>query len=262
MADSQEQEQKPEVTLHWLEKSRSQRILWLLEECTTSASPLTYTIKVYKRQSNKLADPALKEIHPLGKSPVVTLTAPTLAEPLALAESGLIVEYLCEHFAPHLVPARWKEGCEGKVGGETEQWLRYKFYLQYAEGSLMSLLMVAMFMDNIRTSPVPFFIKPVTRGIADKVDSLYLLDNYATHFSFLESQLASSPDGGEFLCGKELTGADILMSYPLMAAKPRMDREKYPALVKFVERLEQHPGQLGSIKKIEEVTGEEYVFRP
>lgn len=117
-------------------------------------------------------------------------------------------------------------------------------------------------MKDIRSSPVPFFIKPVTRGIADKVDSLYLLDNYATHFSFLESQLASSPDNGEFLCGAELTAADILMSFPLIAAGSRVDAGKYPKLKAFIGRLEKHPGYVGSVKKIEEVSGMPFEFRP
>lgn len=103
---------------------------------------------MYKRQSNKLAPPELKAIHPLGKSPVVTVAAPLLSEPIVLAESAAIFEYLCDHFAPHLVPTRYRAGCDGKVGGETEQWLRYRFYMHYAEGSLMSLLMIAMFMGS------------------------------------------------------------------------------------------------------------------
>jgi glutathione S-transferase len=97
---------------------------------------------------NKLAPPELKKVHPLGKSPLVTIAAPSLPEPIVLAESAAICEYLCDHFAPHLVPTRWREGCDGKVGGETEQWLRYRFYMHYAEGSLMSLLMIAMFMGS------------------------------------------------------------------------------------------------------------------
>lgn len=87
-------------------------------------------------------------MHPLGKSPAITVTAPTLDKPLAIAESAVIFEYLCDHFAQHLVPKRYRDGLEGKVGGETEQWLRYRFYMHYAEGSLMSLLMIAMFMDS------------------------------------------------------------------------------------------------------------------
>lgn len=105
-------------------------------------------MEVYKRQSNKLAPPELKAVHPLGKSPLVTIAAPSLEKPIVLAESAAICEYLCDHFAPHLVPTRYREGFEGKVGGETEQWLRYRFYMHYAEGSLMSLLTVAMIMDS------------------------------------------------------------------------------------------------------------------
>jgi glutathione S-transferase len=79
---------------------------------------------------------------------LVTVSVPSLSKPIVLAESAAICEYLCDHFASHLVPVRYREGFEGKVGGETEQWLRYRFYMHYAEGSLMSLLTVAMFMDS------------------------------------------------------------------------------------------------------------------
>lgn len=129
---------------HRLNKSRSQRIVWLLQEC----HDLDWSVKVYKRQSNMLAPPTLKEIHPLGKSPVISVEAAALPKPLVLAESGAIVEYLCDYFAPHLVPARYREGKQGQVGGETEAWLRYRFYMHYAEGSLMTLLMLALFVDR------------------------------------------------------------------------------------------------------------------
>jgi hypothetical protein len=111
-------------------------------------------VEVYKRLESKLAPPELKAIHPLGKSPLVTVSAPSLSKPIVLAESAAICEYLCDHFAPHLIPTRYREGFEGKVGGETEQWLRYRFYMHYAEGSLMSLLTVAMFMDSKFCSPL------------------------------------------------------------------------------------------------------------
>jgi glutathione S-transferase len=249
---------------------------------------------VYKRQSNKLAPPELKAVHPLGKSPLVTIAASSLDKPIVLAESAAICEYLCDHFAPHLVPTRYREGFEGKVGGETEQWLRYRFYMHYAEGSLMSLLTVAMIMDSkfsslyhraeqncfsydqchkesaltklphpdIRNSPVPFFIKPVTRGIADKVDSMYLNANYETHFGFLNSQLATSPDNGEYLCGASLTAADILMSFPIIAASGKVDAQKYPKLKAYAAKLEAHPGYVNCVKKIEELTGMPFELRP
>ena len=139
-----------------LERSRSQRILWLLEECAVS-----YDVKVYKRQATQLADPELKKIHPLGKSPVISIDAPGLDKPLVLAESGLITEYLAEHFATQLVPAHWRAGREGQVGGETEAWLRYRFFLHYAEGSLMALLLTYYLVKSmtIHPPPLPFLVQ-------------------------------------------------------------------------------------------------------
>jgi glutathione S-transferase len=115
---------------------------------------------------------------------------------------------------------------------------------------------------DIRNAPVPFFIKPITRGIADKVDTAYLTDNYATHFGFLESQLASSPDNGEYLCGASLTAADILLSFPIVAASGKVDAEKFPKLKAYAARIEAHEGHKNSIKKMEELTGMPYELRP
>ena len=91
---------------------------------------------------------------------------------------------------------------------------------------------------------------------------MYLTENFATHFSFLESQLASSPDNGEYLCGASLTAADILMSFPIIAASEKMDAEKYPKLKAYAAKLKAHEGYVGSIKKIEELTGMPYEARP
>ncbi|KAK5122641.1 hypothetical protein LTR85_003904 [Meristemomyces frigidus] len=235
-------------------ESRSQRIVWLLQEC----KGLDWDVKVYKRQPNMLAPPTLKEIHPLGKSPVVSIESAALSKPMVLAESGALMEYLCDYFAQHLVPKRYQEGKEGQVGGESESWLRYRFYMHYAEGSLMTLMLIALFMDQIKNAPVYFFLKPVTRGIAANVENLYLNDNFKTHFGFLESQLATSPDGGKYLCGKDLTAADILMSYPLIARKSKIDAALYPKLTAYREMLENHEGYVASTKKIEEISGEPF----
>lgn len=91
-----------------------------------------------------LAPPELRKIHPLGKSPVVTVTSPNAAEPVVLAETAFITQYLCDHFpkGPELVPARWKEGQENRVGGETEEWMRYQYLLYYIEGSFMSTMVL------------------------------------------------------------------------------------------------------------------------
>ena len=131
-------EEQPKITLYWLNKSRSQRIVWLLEELK-----IPYEIKIYKRDQEMRAPPELKEVHPLGKSPVVTVEAPGERR-IVLPESGLITEYLIDHFAPQLCPERYPEGNEGKAGAETEAWLRYRYYLHFAEGSLMPPLLITL----------------------------------------------------------------------------------------------------------------------
>lgn len=125
-----------------LSQSRSQRILWLLEELKVD-----YELKTYQRQ-HMLAPEELKKIHPLGKSPVIAIEADALAKPLVLAESGLIVEYLVDHFGPNLAPKKWAEGKENQVGGESEEWIRYRYYMHYAEGSYMILLVVALLVGS------------------------------------------------------------------------------------------------------------------
>ncbi|MCJ1379779.1 hypothetical protein MMC17_002882 [Xylographa soralifera] len=250
MQDNAKQ-QDGKVTLHWLNKSRSQRILWLLEECK-----LKYELKIYHRQPVGLAPPELKQIHPLGKSPVISIEADGMTKPLVLAESGVIVEYLIDHYGPHLVPKKWKEGVEGKVGGETEEWLRYRYFMHYAEGTLMPFLVTALLMGNIR-SKAPFLIRPISNAIVNNIDSLYLTPNFKSNWDFLESQLATSPNEGKYLCGKSLTGADILMSFPLGAARGRagVTKEKYPLLWGYVERLEAGESYKRAVQKIIDIEG-------
>ncbi|KAH6719970.1 glutathione S-transferase [Leptodontidium sp. MPI-SDFR-AT-0119] len=223
--------EKPIVVLYWLEKSRSQRILWLLEELKVD-----YELKIFHRNP---------KTH--------------LAPPRTQAKSGFITEYLLEHFADGttLLPKRYKEGQEGKVGCETEEWMRYKFYMHYAEGSLMTFMVLALVAGQIKSSPVPFFIKPITGGVAGKIHSNFLDPNFITHFNFLEEQLTSSPGGGKYLCGPNLTGADILLSFPLLAGRSRtgLTKEKYPKLYDYIDRMEAEPGYKKSVAKIIEIDG-------
>lgn len=113
-----------------------------MEECKVK-----YELKTYKRQ-NQLAPPELKEIHPLGKSPILTIESEATSKPLVLAESGMIIEYLIDHYGTRLVPKRYAEGKEGQVGGETEEWLRYRYLMHYAEGSLMPYLVFTIVMRS------------------------------------------------------------------------------------------------------------------
>ncbi|KAK9610119.1 bifunctional glutathione transferase/peroxidase [Aspergillus fumigatus] len=188
------------ITVYWLEHSRAQRILWLLEELH-----LTYELKTFKRGADMLAPKELKDIHPLGKSPVIRIETPGAPKPLVLAESG-----------------RYAAGKEGQVDGETEEWMRYRYYMHYTEGSFMPFLVMQLVMDSIRNAPVPFFIKPLTGMVASKVEQAFVTPNLTSHFEFLEDQLKTVPGGGPYLCGKELTAADIMMSFPVIASLIKM----------------------------------------
>lgn len=121
--------------------SRSHRILWLLEELD-----IPYELKTWKRGPDKRADPGLRDIHPLGKSPIVTVERESNQNPLVLIESAAIAEYLCDYYGKHLVPARYPPDSVPCISAETEEWLRYRTYMHYAEGSLMPLNLVSLMM--------------------------------------------------------------------------------------------------------------------
>lgn len=113
----------------------------------------------------------------------------------------------------------------------------------------------------LKGDKIPFFIRPLTGAIVGRVDTMYFKPNFKTHFDFLESQLASAPNGGGFLCGKELTAADILMSFPLQAGQKRLkliNATDYPKLDAYVNRLDSMEGYKRSIDRIEKETGESF----
>ncbi|KAK7057670.1 glutathione S-transferase [Favolaschia claudopus] len=244
----------PTITLHWLEKSRAQRILWLLEELN-----LPYEIKRYKREpGTNYAPPELKSVHAIGKSPVLTIGD------LTLAESALIVEYLTEHFGPGLIPSKWKPGLEGKVAGETDEYMRYRYLMHYSEGSFMPLLLTSIVASNIKSAPVPFFIRPITSRISGQINN-YVIPNLTTHLTFLEEQLASSPNGGSYLCGDKLTGADIIMSFPILGVlndkSLAVNRATYPKLFAYADELQKGESYKRAVEKIIALEGE-YVLVP
>ena len=245
--------------------------MWLLEECKN----VDWDVKIYKRKADMLAPEDLKKVSPLGKSPVVEVSSSATTKPLILSESGFITEYLADHFAQQLVPKKYEEGKEGVPGGETESWRRYHYYLHYAEGTLMPMLMLAFIMESeccrfvakrwqvadARTdinSQAPFFVRPVTKIITSRVDDAMITHNAEKNFNMLEDQLATSPGNGKYLCGPELTAADILMSFPLIAAKSRLNMKTYPKLNEYIKLLETSAGYASSVKKLEELTGEPF----
>jgi glutathione S-transferase len=133
---------KAKLTLHWLNKSRSHRVLWLLEELNVE-----YELKTYQRQPDMRAPPELRKVHPLGKSPVLEVQGDGL-EPIKIAESAAIIEYLLDHFGQSYIPKRYLEGKEGQVGAETPEWIRFRHFMHYAEGSLQPNLLLSLVMDR------------------------------------------------------------------------------------------------------------------
>ncbi|KAF4449853.1 hypothetical protein F53441_6933 [Fusarium austroafricanum] len=255
----------PHVTLFWLDKSRSQRILWLLEELK-----LPYELEIFHRnKETKLAPPELQKVHPLGKSPVIQIRpagASADTEPLTLAESGFITQYLAESVpeGKKLVPQRWKEGMEGKIGGETEAWMRYQYYLHYCEGTLMPPLVMAVVVGALKSPQVPFLIRPVSTLLANRIFSMFIFPNVRANLKMIEGHLATS--GGQYICGPQLTAADILLSFPLIAAKDGLDKFgtfengswklEFPKVAAYVDLIENEEGYKKSVEKIIEIDGE------
>jgi glutathione S-transferase len=185
------------VVVHHLNNSRSQRVLWLLEELG-----VPYEVKRYERDAKTmLAPPELRKVHPLGKSPVISDGGMTLAE------SGAIVEYLA---------SKYGEGRLTPPAGSPER-LKYTYWMHYAEGSAMPPLLLKLVFDRIETAPMPFFVRPIAKGIAGKAKSTFVLPNIKTHLDFIESELARS----EWFAGSRFSAADIQMSFPLEAAATR-----------------------------------------
>ena len=206
------------IVVHHLNNSRSQRVLWLLEELG-----LPYEIKHYQRDAKTmLAPPELRAVHPLGKSPVITDGDTTVAE------TGAIVEYLLEqHGGGQLRPA-----------AGTPEFLRYRYWLHFAEGSAMPPLLLTLIFNRIANGPMPFFIRPVARGISAKVMGLLVRPNIERQLDYMEAELSRSP----WFAGKELTGADIMMSFPLEAAAQRAGLDaKRPKLMAFLKRIPARP---------------------
>lgn len=215
------------ITVHHLENSRSQRVLWLLEELE-----LPYEVVRYQRDpKTMLAPPTLKAVHPLGKSPVVTTD-----EGLTLAESGAIIETLIE---------REGKGRLAPAAGSPEV-LRYRYWLHYAEGSAMPPLLLKLMFDRIEKSKMPFFAKPIARAIADKARAAFILPNLKTHLDFMEGELGRSA----WFAGDAFTGADIQMSFPVEAARARggLDASR-PKLMAWLERIHARPAYRRALER-------------
>jgi glutathione S-transferase len=214
------------ITVHHLNNSRSQRILWLLEELE-----LEYDIKYYERDPKTMLAPAsLCQVHPLGKSPVITDGDQTLAE------SGAIIEYLVGHYG------------QGRLAPppDTSEHLRYIYWLHYAEGSAMPLLLLKLVFDRIEQERLPFFVKPVANLITSRTNRAFIAPQITQHLDYLEAELEKSL----WFVGDNFTAADIQMSFPLEAAASRAGlNASRPKLMAFLDRIHSRPAYQRALER-------------
>ncbi len=213
------------ITVHHLDHSRSQRVLWTLEELG-----VPYEIRRYQRDpKNKLAPPSLLAVHPLGKSPVIT------DGDLTLAESGAILEYLVARYGGgRLVPAP-----------DDPERLRYTYFMHFAEGSMMPRLLLALVFERIRSAPMPFLARPIARMIADRTMGLIVTPDLERQLDFLEGELGKST----WFAGEDLTAADVQMSYPIEAAASRGGLGERPRLHAWLERVHARPAYRRALER-------------
>ena len=212
------------ITLHHLETSRSQRILWLLEELQ-----LPYELKVYARdKATRLAPPELKKIHPLGKSPVLTDNGEVLAE------SGAIIEYLVETYGQQANGGL----AQLQPAPGTPAHRQCRFWMHYAEGSLMNWLVMKLVFSTIPTQPMPFFVRPVARGLCAKVQQQLIDPNLATALAFIEEHLGSHA----WFAGSDISMADFQMSFAVEALLSRASQAgACPNLQAYLARMRARP---------------------
>lgn len=205
------------LTVHHLNQSRSQRILWMLEELGVE-----YDIVRYQRDPKTLlAPPELRAIHPLGKAPVVTDGSHTLAE------SGAILEYLVERYGEgRFVPAQG-----------SPEYLRYRYWMHYAEGSAMPPLLLKLVAGRIAKAPVPFFMKPITRKIATSLQAGFVDPQLNLHFGYIAEELKHTG----WFAGSEFTAADVQMSFPIESGVARAGAGAHPSIRSFLERIRARP---------------------
>jgi glutathione S-transferase len=212
------------IVVHHLNNSRSQRVIWLLEELG-----LPYEVKRYERDAKTmLAPPELRAIHPLGKSPVITDGDETVAE------TGAIIEYVLETYGQgRLIPA----------AGTAER-LRYTYWLHYAEGSAMTPLLLKLVFTAL-PARAPGLLKGLVKGIANGALKGFVEPQLKTHVDYWDAELAKSP----WFAGTDFTAADIMMSFPLEAGAARADAASRPHVKAFLEKIHARPAYREALKR-------------
>lgn len=212
------------LTVHHLNNSRSQRVLWLLEELG-----VPYEIVRYQRQPNMLAPKELRAIHPLGKSPVITDNGNTVAE------SGAIVEYIVGAYGGgRLIPP-----------DQTPERLRYVYWLHYAEGSAMPPLLLKLIF-GLLPKRAPFLIRPIAQAISSRALATLVTPQLKTHMAFWEAELSGRP----WFAGADFTAADIQMSFPLEAAAARGGlAHGHPHAMAWLAKIHARPAYQRALEK-------------
>ena len=206
------------LIVHHLNNSRSQRVLWMLEELG-----VPYEVKHYQRNAKTmLAPPELRAVHPLGKSPVVQDGL------LTVAESGAILEYLADTYA------------QGRLRPEpgSEDARRCTYWMHYAEGSAMPLLLLKLIFDQMQGKAIPWAVRPIAGAIAGRLKGLLVNHQLPQHMEHQELALTQAP----WFSGSQFGIADIQMSYPVEAEKARGGLDaRYPKLNDYLERIHARP---------------------
>lgn len=213
------------IKVHHLNDSRSQRVLWLLEELG-----LDYEVVRYQRAAgSRLAPPELLKVHPLGKSPVIEDGA------VKVAETGAVVEYLLETYGQgRLRPAPG-----------TEEARRFTYWLHYAEGSAMPPLLLKLVFGMLPRR-APALMRPLVKGVAAKAMTGFVDPQLRTHVAFWEAELGRS----EWFAGDQFTAADIMMSFPVEAGADRaFDAAKQPRLKAFLDRIHARPAYRRALER-------------
>lgn len=213
------------IRVHHLDNSRSHRVLWLLEELG-----LAYEIVEYKRGPDMLAPKELRDIHPLGKSPVIT------DGDRKVAESGAILEYLVDTYGDG-------KGLRPTPG--TEAYLSYRYWMHYAEGSLMPQLLLKLIF-TVLPKRSPFIIRPIINALSAKVNKDLIGPNLSKHAAFVEATLSENA----WFAGNSFSAADIQMSFPVEALLSRAgELQEMPGVASFVERIHARPAYKRAIEK-------------
>jgi glutathione S-transferase len=212
------------LTVHHLNNSRSQRVLWLLEELG-----VPYEIVRYQRQPNMRAPQELYAVHPLGKSPVITDNGNTIAE------SGAILEYIVDRYGDgRLIPP-----------AKTPERLRYTYWLHAAEGSAITPLFLKL-LFTLMPKRAPALLRPVVRKVSNQALTSLVNPQIKQHMAFWEAELGKS----EWFAGNEFTAADIQMSFPLEAAEARGGLELgHPRAMAFLDRIHARPAYARALEK-------------